>query len=352
MDGREHHTFILASAILPLLGVCAAVVLLWNEAVGPSDLVAFGVMYFIGAVGVSIGYHRLLAHRAFKTSRPIRYFFTASGAIAGQGPPLIWTAHHRRHHRVADKPGDPHSPYSDEEPGIKGALKGLWHAHLGWLMNKELTSDPVRYCPDLARDKDVRFISKHFVGFVLLGMAIPGLIGLALTGTLVGAATGVLWGGLVRFFVLNHITYAVNSVGHYFGRRRFAVSDESRNVSWLAIPSFGEAWHNNHHAFPRSYTHGMRWYEIDISAMVIRGMERLGLARDVIRIDRQLMDQRAESLARIGGGRQAPSAPPKPLAEEQPQAGRRPVAEPQELVDRNLEPEEKAMVGAGVSDVE
>lgn len=316
MDGREHHAFILFSAIVPLLGVIAAIVLLWGEAVGPSDLVAFGVMYVVAVMGISIGYHRLLAHRAFKTTRPLRYFFTAAGAIAGQGPPLIWTAHHRRHHRVADKPGDPHSPYVDEEPGVKGALKGLWHSHFGWLLDKDLTSDPVRYCPDLARDRDVRFISMHFVGFVMLGMLIPGLIGLALTQTVTGFLTGVLWGGLVRFFALNHVTYAVNSVGHYFGRRRFQVADESRNVAWLAIPSFGEGWHNNHHAFPRSYTHGMRWYEIDISAMIIRGLEKVGLAWDVVRIDRDLMDRKAESLAKIGGGRAAPSAPDKPLAEK------------------------------------
>ena len=315
MDGREHHTFILASAILPLLGVIAAVVLLWNEAVGPSDLVAFGVMYVIAGLGVSTGYHRLLAHRAFQTYRPLRFFFAASGAMAGQGPPLIWTAHHRRHHRLADKPGDPHSPYAHDEPGIKGALKGLWFSHMGWLFNKELTSDPVRYCPDLAREKDMRFISNNFIWFVLAGQALPALIGFALTGTAAGALTGFIWGGLVRFFVANHITYAVNSVGHYFGSRRFATSDESRNVNWLALASFGEAWHNNHHAFPRSYTHGMRWYEVDLTALIIRAMEKLGLAWDVVRIDRETMDRRAATLAKIGGGRQAPHAPPEPLAE-------------------------------------
>ena len=329
MDGREHHTFIFLSAVLPLVGFLAAVVLLWNELVGPSDLVAFGVMYAIAGLGVSTGYHRLLTHRAFATSRPLRIMFTSAGAIAGQGPPLIWAAHHRRHHRVADKPGDPHSPYAGEEPGLRGALKGLWHAHMGWLFNPELTSDPMRYCPDLARDKDVRYISLHFTAFVLAGMLLPGLIGLAVSGTLLGFATGVLWGGLVRFFVGNHVTYAINSLGHYFGSRRFAVSDESRNVAWLSLASFGESWHNNHHAFPRSYTHGMRWYEIDISALVIRGLEKVGLVWDVVRIDRELMDRKAESLARVGGGRAAPHAPPIPLAER-----------PRDLV------------GAGITDVE
>src|SRR6266545_4602832 len=276
MDGRKHYGFIIASSILPLLGVVAAVVLLWNKAVGPSDLVAFGIMYVIAGLGVSTGYHRLLAHRSFQTFRPMRFFFAAAGAIAGQGPPLIWVAHHRRHHRVADKPGDPHSPYADQEPGIRGALKGLWHAHMGWLFNPELTSDPIRYCPDLAREKDMRLISKYFLMFVVGGIVLHGAIGYALTGTLAGFLTGALWGGLVRFFFSNHITYAVNSIGHYFGRR---------------------------------------WFEIDISAMVIRGMELTGLAWDVIRIDREREDRRAEGLLRVGGGRKAPSAPPIPLAD-------------------------------------
>jgi len=315
MDGREHYGFILISSVVPFLGVIAAFVLLWNHLVWTPDLIVFAIMGTIAGLGVSTGYHRLLAHRAFKTSRPLRFLFTAAGAMAGQGPPLIWTAHHRRHHRVADKPGDPHSPYLGVEPGIRGALKGLWHAHLGWLFDVELTSDPIRYCPDLARDKDVRIISKYFVGFVLAGVAVAAALGFALTGTVRGAATGALWGGLVRFFVGNHVTYAVNSVGHYFGRRRFATADESRNVAWLALPSFGEAWHNNHHAFPRSYSHGMRWYEIDISALVIRALERVGLVWDVVRIDRALIERKAASLASVGGGRHAPSAPPRPLAE-------------------------------------
>jgi stearoyl-CoA desaturase (delta-9 desaturase) len=314
MDGREHYAFILISALLPLFGVAAAIALLWNQLVGPADLVVFGIMYVIAGLGVSTGYHRLLAHRAFRTTRPLRIFFAAAGAMAGQGPPVIWVAHHRRHHRVADKPGDPHSPYHDEEPGIRGALKGLWHAHMGWLFDKGLSSDPMRYCPDVLRDKDMRFISKYFVWFVVGGVVLPGALGLAMTGTWFGALTGALWGGLVRFFVANHITYAVNSIGHYFGRRRFATPDESRNVGWLALFSFGEAWHNNHHAFPRSASHGMRWYELDISAMIIRGLEKIGLASHVIRIDRDRQEAKAIAWAKLGGGRHARSNPDKPLA--------------------------------------
>lgn len=315
MDGRDHYSFILASSIAPLLGVIAAVVLLWDRMVGPADLVAFAIMYVISGLGVSTGYHRLLAHRSFKTYRPLRVFFASAGAMAGQGPPLIWTAHHRRHHRVADKPGDPHSPYLNDEPGIQGALKGLWHAHLGWLFDKKLSSDPIRYCPDLARDKDMRVISRYFLTFVAAGIVLPGLIGLAITGTWEGFATGALWGGLVRFFFSNHITYAVNSIGHYFGRRRFETPDESRNVAWLSVLSFGESWHNNHHAFPRSARHGLAWWEIDISAMVIRALAAVGLAWDVITIDEERMTRRAEGLKRVGGGRSATAEAPRPLAE-------------------------------------
>ncbi|MFI6041780.1 acyl-CoA desaturase [Nocardia sp. NPDC051321] len=315
MDGREHYGFILASSILPLLGVLAAAVLLWNRLVGPSDVVAFLVMYLIGGLGVSTGYHRLLAHRSFQTSRPLKIFFAAAGAMEGQGPPLIWTAHHRRHHRVADKPGDPHSPYLEHGPGLRGALSGLWHAHLGWLFDSELSSDPIRYCPDLARDKDIRFISRYFLLFVLAGIVLPGLIGFALTRSWQGFATGALWGGLVRFFVGNHATYAVNSIGHYFGRRRFDTPDESRNVAWLALVSFGESWHNNHHAFPKSAFHGLRWWEFDLSALTIRALEAVGLVWDVVRIPQDRIEQRAEGLRRTGGGRAAPAQPPRPLAE-------------------------------------
>jgi stearoyl-CoA desaturase (delta-9 desaturase) len=306
------------ASLLPLLGVFTAIVLLWNTWFKVSDLVALLFMYLIAGLGVSTGYHRLFAHRAFKTSRPLRIFFASAGAIAGQGPPLIWTAHHRRHHRVADKPGDPHSPYVDQEPGFIGGIKGLWHAHLGWLFDEDLTSDPVRYCPDLARDKDIRFISKYFVWFVVGGVVLPGLIGLAISHTLTAFLTGAVWGGLVRIFIGNHATYAVNSIGHYFGSRRFSTPDESRNNGWLAILSFGESWHNNHHAFPRSARHGMRWYELDISALIIAGLEKLGLVTDVIRIDRERQEAKEAAWASIGSGRFARSTPPRPLAEKAP----------------------------------
>ncbi|MBO0879807.1 MAG: fatty acid desaturase [Mycobacterium sp.] len=330
MNGHEHRLFILIASLAPLVGVAGAIALLWNQVVSLSDLIALGIMYTIGALGVSVGFHRLLAHRSFKTYHWISDALAVAGTIAAQGPPIIWAAHHRRHHRLADKDGDPHSPYFNGEVGRLGVLKGLWHSHLGWLLNKDLTSDPMRYCPDLVRDRHLRWISEHFVGVVVAGQLLPAALGYALTGRPLGALTGFLWGGLVRVFLLNHVTYAVNSVGHFYGRRRFSTPDESRNVAWLAIPSFGEAWHNNHHAFPKSATHGMRWFEPDLSAIFIGLLHRSRLAWDVIRIPQDRQAAREAGLARVGGGRFAPGVSLPPLAERR---------------------EPKTSVSAGVADV-
>jgi stearoyl-CoA desaturase (delta-9 desaturase) len=269
MNGFRHQIFIILASLLPLLGVLGAMVLLWDTYFHPYDLIAFLVLYLIAGLGLSTGYHRLLAHRSFTASRPLRIFFASAGAIGGQGPPLIWTAHHR-------------------------------------------------YGPDLARDKDIRFISRYFVWFVVGGVVLPGLIGLAIGHTVAAFLTAALWGGLVRIFICNHATYAVNSIGHVYGSRRFSTPDESRNNGWLAVLSFGESWHNNHHAFPRSARHGMRWYELDLSAIVIAGLEKAGLAHDVIRIDRGRQEERERAWAELGGGRFARSNPARPLAEAAP----------------------------------
>lgn len=300
MDGREHRWFILAASVIPLLGVFAGMVLLWNQIFGWTDLVVLLFMYAVCGLGISTGYHRLLTHRAFETYKPVRVALATAGAMAAQGPPIIWAAHHRRHHRVADKEGDPHSPHLDHEPGFRGMMAGIWHAHLGWLFDTNLKSDPMRYCPDLSREKSLRWLSEKFVLVVALGILLPGVLGFALSGGSFAAfLTGMLWGGLVRIFLVNHMTYAVNSIGHYFGRRRFTTTDESRNVFWLALPSFGEAWHNNHHAFPRSARHGMRWYEVDISAILIWSLEKTRLAWKVIRIDTERLTLREAGVSRV-----------------------------------------------------
>jgi stearoyl-CoA desaturase (Delta-9 desaturase) len=315
VNNHQHRLFLLAFTVLPLVAFVVGIGLLVTGRVTASDLVAFGVMYAIAGFGISAGYHRLLAHRSFVAGGFVRYALATGGAIAGQGPPIIWVAHHRRHHRRADQPGDPHSPYEVDDPATPLTWRGFWRSHLTWLLKRDLTSDPIRYCPDLARDRGLRFISNHFVAIVVGGVVLGGLIGWAVSGRATGFLTGMLWGGLIRIFVCNHMTYAVNSVGHTSGRRRFATPDESRNVAWLAIPSFGEAWHNNHHAFPRSFRHGMAWYEVDLSAVLIASLERVRLARQVVRIDPATRGRLAARWAATRQGNRAdPAAPPPPMA--------------------------------------
>ena len=301
MNGRKHRWFILGASLIPLAAVFGAMAALWNRIFSWTDMVVLAIMYVISGIGVSVAYHRMLTHRSFETYKPIRVALATAGVMAGQGPPLIWAAHHRKHHRVADKPGDPHSPHLDFEPGFKGTMAGLWHSHLGWLFDVELTSEPMRYCPDLVREKSLRWLSRHLVLVTTAGVILPGLIAYAMTGSWQALLTGILWGGLVRIFLVNHLTYAVNSVGHVFGSRRFETTDKSRNVAWLAVPSFGEAWHNNHHAFPRSARHGMKWYEIDLSAIFIWGLEKTHLAWKVIRIDPERLTMREAKISRVDG---------------------------------------------------
>jgi stearoyl-CoA desaturase (Delta-9 desaturase) len=274
----------LGAVILPFAAFAAAIVLLWNSLVGWSDLAILGFMYVTTALGVTVGYHRLLTHRAFDAPKPVRYALAGIGQLAVQGSVVDWVADHRKHHAFTDEEGDPHSPHHHEGAGLRGALKGLWYAHMGWLFETQGHAEKRRYARDLMEDATMKRISKAFPLFVLLGLAIPFALGFALTGTLAGAATGLLWGGLVRVFLVHHVTWSINSVCHFFGRRRFETDDESTNVFWLALPSMGESWHHNHHAFPRSAQHGLRWWEIDPSALVISAMERVGLARNVVRI--------------------------------------------------------------------
>ena len=175
---------------------------------------------------------------------------------------MTWVADHRKHHAHTDKEGDPHSPHG-HGGGIRGALAGLWYAHMGWLFDRAGQAAPERYAKDLYEDRGMQAIQRGFWLFVLAGFALPFGLGVALGGTLADGLTGALWGGAVRIFLLHHVTWSINSVCHFFGTRRFAVDDHSTNVFWLSLLSFGESWHHNHHAFPRSAVHGLRWWEID-----------------------------------------------------------------------------------------
>jgi stearoyl-CoA desaturase (delta-9 desaturase) len=283
----------LGAVVLPFVATLAAIVLLWNQLVSAQDLVIAAVMYLLTAIGITVGFHRLLTHRSFQTSKPAEYTFAVLGSMAVQGPTISWVADHRKHHAHTDEEGDPHSPHVGHDGGVRGVLAGLWHAHSGWLMSTQGRADWKRYAADLYEDHGMRAISRQFVPLVLASLAIPALAGYIVSGTLAGAATGLLWGGLVRIFFVHHVTWSVNSVCHYFGTRRFNTDDRSTNVFWLALPSLGESWHHNHHAFPRSAVHGLRRWEIDPSALIIGAMEKVGLAWNVVRISPERQAQRA-----------------------------------------------------------
>jgi stearoyl-CoA desaturase (delta-9 desaturase) len=273
----------LVGLAVPFAAFIAVIVLTWNELVGPADLAILALMYSASALGATVGFHRLLTHRSFQTHKATEYVFAVLGTLSVQGSVISWVADHRQHHAHADADGDPHSPYG-YGTGFGAALRGLWHAHAGWLLTRGHQADPGRYAKDLVEDRGMVLIDRAFLPIVGAGLAVPFALGYLVTGELAGALTAMLWGGLARVFLFHHATFSVNSICHFFGRRRFETSDHSTNVFWLALPSMGEAWHNNHHAFPRSAYHGLRWWELDISALVIRAMRRAGLAWNVVQI--------------------------------------------------------------------
>jgi stearoyl-CoA desaturase (Delta-9 desaturase) len=272
-------------SVVPFLALGVVGWQVWASLLHWSDIAVFGILYMLTGLGVTVGFHRLFTHRSFATSSALRGVFAALGSVAIEGPVISWVADHRKHHAFADQPGDPHSPHVDHGVGLRGALRGLAHAHMGWLFLHNHRGARKRYAPDLLADPVVRFVDRTFVFWALGGLAAAFGLGWLIGGTLSAALTGLLWGGAVRLLVLHHVTYSINSLCHFFGRKRFDTGDESRNLAWLSLLSFGEAWHNNHHAFPTSAAHGMRWWEIDIASTVIRGLERVGLVWDVVRID-------------------------------------------------------------------
>jgi len=290
------------AVIVPFLATIAAMALLWNSLVSWTDIAIAAGMYMVTAISITVGFHRLLTHRSFQTSKPIEYSFALLGSMAVQGPVIAWVADHRKHHAHTDREGDPHSPHVGHGDGVRGVLTGLWHAHTGWLLSTQGRADWRRYAPDLFEDPGMRSINRRFVPLVFLSLALPALIGYAVGGTLAAAGTGLLWGGLVRIFFVHHITWSVNSICHFLGSRRFDTDDESTNVPWLALPSLGESWHHNHHAFPRSAVHGLRRREPDPSALVIAAMEKAGLAWNVVRISPERQAQRTVTTSGSGSG--------------------------------------------------
>jgi stearoyl-CoA desaturase (delta-9 desaturase) len=269
----------LLAVVIPFVGFIAAVVLLWGWGIDLVTLSVFAVMYLGTGVGVTVGFHRLFTHRAFETNKFIKGALGILGSMSVEGPVLHWVAAHRKHHQHADDEHDPHSPHLHGE-GMLGMLRGLWHAHAGWLL-QPTPPGLSRYVGDLRKDPLVRRISALFPLWVLLGLLIPTVLGGLLTMSWTGALLGFLWGGLARIFLVHHVTWSINSVCHLWGYQSFRGKDESRNNPVFGVLAMGEGWHNNHHAFPTSARHGLRWWEIDTSYWLIRGLEKLGLAWNV-----------------------------------------------------------------------
>ncbi len=305
---RAHKIINLIGVPTPLIGLVVAVVLLWNRAIGPLELGLLAGFYLLTALGVTLGYHRMFTHRAFESSRSFRALAAVAGSMAVQGSVITWVADHRKHHAFTDQDGDPHSPHLSG-PGVLGAVKGLWHAHIGWLFETVGTADRERFAADLVKDRALRVVDKLFPLWITLSFAIPFALGWVIGGGFAAALTALLWGGLVRVFLLHHVTWSINSICHFFGRKRFDVDDESRNVFWLAPLSMGEAWHHNHHAFPTSAFHGLCWWEklADPTGLLIVLLEKLGLVWNVVRVSPER--QAAKLVTPRPASGLAPSAP-------------------------------------------
>jgi stearoyl-CoA desaturase (Delta-9 desaturase) len=269
---------------VPVLALGVAAWQSWEGLLQPTDLIVFAILYVLTGLGITVGFHRLFTHRSFKTGRAVRAVLAVLGSAAIEGPVISWVADHRKHHAFADIPGDPHSPHVDHGVGVRGALRGLLHAHIGWLFVHDQRGARDRYAPDLMADPVMRFVDRTFPVWALGGLAAAFGLGFALGGTVEAGLTALLWGGGIRLLLLHHLTYSINSICHVFGRRRFATPDESRNVFWLSLFTFGESWHNNHHAFPTSARHGLGRWQLDPAALVIRALEACGLAWDVVRV--------------------------------------------------------------------
>jgi stearoyl-CoA desaturase (delta-9 desaturase) len=274
----------LAAVIIPFIGLGVAIGLLWGVAFDWSYLIILLAMYTVSALGITVGYHRLCTHKSFQTYPVVRYLFAAAGSMAVQGPVIRWCAEHRKHHQHSDTEEDPHSPHMGLHgswgTGVLATLRGAYHAHFGWLFAPR-SRGLGKYMRDLNADPALKAADRQFLWWVLAGLIIPAIAGGLASMSWIGLLLGFLWGGLVRIFLVHHITWSVNSICHLWGTTPFRSHDESRNNALVGLLAIGEGWHNNHHAFPTSARHGLRWWELDASYMVIRLMRLVGLAKEV-----------------------------------------------------------------------
>jgi len=264
---------------VPFVALAAAVPVLWGWGLTWTDLIIAVVMYAISGHGVTVGFHRLFTHSSFKAKRALRVVLAIAGSLAVQGPVIRWVADHRKHHRYSDRDGDPHSPWRYGET-VPALMKGLWHAHIGWLYNAEQTSQQ-QYAPDLLKDRAIVRVSRAFPYLVLVSLLLPAAVGGLVTWSWQGVLTAFFWGSLVRIALLHHTTWSINSICHAVGERPFRSRDRSGNVWWLAVLSMGESWHNLHHSDPTSARHGVLRGQIDSSARIIWVFEKFGWVRDV-----------------------------------------------------------------------
>ncbi|XXY55023.1 acyl-CoA desaturase [Sorangium sp. So ce269] len=275
---RLEQRVAVVTVLVPLLGAAAGGALAWRSGhLRPLDLALCLGLGALTILGVTVGYHRLFTHRSFEAAPAVRWLLGALGSMSAQGPLVFWAAVHRLHHQESDRSGDPHSPNLQ-----RGSVVGLWHAHVGWMLRPQVVSW-MRYAPDLLKDRTAFAIHMRYPMLVLSGLALPALIGGLATGTVEGAVTAFLWGGLARVLLVHHVTWSVNSICHVIGERRFRSNDRSTNNWVFGLLAFGEGWHNNHHAFPWSARHGLAWWQLDVSYMVIRALEIAGLAWNVKR---------------------------------------------------------------------
>ena len=277
---RAQRRITLTLTVLPPAAVAFGIYWLWGHAISGRDLAILLFFYSVTCIGITVGYHRLFTHRSFRAVWPLRLALAIAGSMAVQGSVISWVATHRRHHAYADDFGDPHSPHLAQAAGLRGVLLGLWHAHVGWLFDSE-RSDPMEWAPDLVAERAMARVDRSFGWLTLATFLLPGFAGWAIAHSWAGILPGLLWGGVVRVFLLHHMTWSINSICHFYGREAYQVRDESRNLWPLALPSFGESWHNNHHAFPWSARLGLRAWQIDPGWYLIRLLKAFRVIRSV-----------------------------------------------------------------------